>query len=270
MAALDHQGKITWRKELPRYAFDVAIGCSPMLFEDTILLQADMLKKQSSLIAFDKKTGEIKWEAKRPETNFAHGTPTLITLDAKPLLLVAGSDSLQGVDPRTGEKLWTAKAKGDTVSPVFADGIAYIDSGRGGPGFAFAIDQTLKGDVSKSALKWNLKNVPEAFGSPIIVNKRLYRLQGSGILKGYSLTDGSEIFSKRLEGAAAAVSPVSTADGVIYFASSGKSYVIKDGATFEQLGSSSLDDGNYASPAISDGCIFLKGQRFLYCIGKKQ
>ena len=98
----------------------------------------------------------------------------------------------------------------------------------------------------------------------------MYRLQGPGILKCYGLADGKEIYSQRLEGAAAAVSPVATANGTIYFASSGKSYVVKGGPKFEQLAVNSLDDPNYASPAISDGRIYLKGVKFLYCIGNEK
>ena len=269
IAALDLNGKIVWRKDLPRHDFDVAIGCSPMVYGDTIILQADMVKKKSSLMAFDKKSGEIRWEVMRPEVDFAHSTPTLVSIANKPLLLVAASNALQGVDPANGDVRWTCKAKGDTVSPVFADGIAYIDSGRGGAGFAVSVDGALKGDVSKTALRWSLKNVPEAFGSPIVVGPHLYRLQGPGILKCYSLADGAELYSQRLEGASAAVSPVATADGKIYFASCGRSYVVKAGPKFEQLAANALDDPNYASPAISDGRIYLKGQRFLYCIGTK-
>ena len=79
MASLDLEGKIAWRKDLPRHDFDVAIGCSPLLFGETIILQADMIKKKSSLMAFDKKTGEMRWEAMRPENNFAwHADPDSI------------------------------------------------------------------------------------------------------------------------------------------------------------------------------------------------
>jgi len=183
------------------------------------------------------------------------------------MLLVAASEALQGVDPADGAVKWSVKAKGDTVSPVWANGVAYIDSGRGGPGFAVNVDAAGKGEVAQ---RWMIKNVPEAFGSPVIVGPNLYRLQGSGILKCYSLADGKEVYTQRLEGAAAAVSPIATADGKIYFASSGKSYVVKAGDKFEPIGMNSLDDANYASPAISDGRIYLKGVRFLYCIGTKK
>jgi outer membrane protein assembly factor BamB len=269
LAALDRDGKIVWRKELERYNFDVAIGCSPILVGDALVLQSDLLKKQASLIGFDPKTGDVKWEAKRPDVGFAHSTPTPVTIGGKPALLVAASDALQAVDPANGSITWTCKAKGDTVSPVYADGVAYLDSGRGGPGFAVAVDPAMTGYVTKKALKWTIKTIPEGFGSPVIVGPHLYRMHAPGILKCYALADGTEVYSQRLEGATAAASPIATKDGTIYFASSGRSYVVKAGAKYEQLASNNLDDPNYASPAVGDGRIYLKGQRFLYCVGAR-
>src|SRR5207249_2695414 len=118
-------------------------------------------EKNSRLLAFDRKTGDLKWEKKRPEHGFAHGTPTLAEIKGKTQLLVAASDALQGLDPSDGAVLWSCKAAGDTVSPVYAGGVAYIDSGRGGP--AFAVDPTGEGDVTKTHLKWKVDTVPEGF-----------------------------------------------------------------------------------------------------------
>jgi hypothetical protein len=67
VTALDFDGKLVWRKELANYAFDVALGSSPIVYGDTVILDCDQTGKTSSLIAFDKATGEIRWEAKRPE-----------------------------------------------------------------------------------------------------------------------------------------------------------------------------------------------------------
>jgi outer membrane protein assembly factor BamB len=269
LAAIDFDGKIAWRTELPRHAFDVAIGCSPIVYGDTVIIQADMVQKQSSLMAFDRKMGEMRWEVKRPEVGFAHSTPTIVTVGEKPLMLVAASDALQGVDPANGAVRWWCKAKGDTVSPVFSEGMAYVDSGRGGPGFGVAVDGAMKGDVSKTALRWTIRQIAEGFGSPVIVGPHLYRLHAPGILKCYGMVDGAAVYSQRLEGASPAVSPIVTGDGTIYFASSGRSYVIKAGAKYEQVAVNNLDDPNYASPAVADGRIYLKGQRFLYCLGRK-
>ncbi|HSI36434.1 MAG: PQQ-binding-like beta-propeller repeat protein [Phycisphaerae bacterium] len=271
LAALDHAGNQVWRYELPNAtAFDVAIGCSPIVVGETVIVQADTTKKQSALIALDRKTGKLAWEAKRPAVNFAHSTPTLIDVAGKPLLLVAASDALQGVDPATGAVAWSAKAKGDTVSPVYAADakLAYIDSGRGGPGYAIAIDPAAAGDVTKSHTPWTIKQVPEAFGSPVILGGRLYRLQSPGVLKTFKLADGTELSSLRLDGATPAASLVTTSDH-LYAASAGTSFVLTPGDTPAAVSKNDLADNNYASPAIADGAIYLKGRKFLWCVRAK-
>jgi outer membrane protein assembly factor BamB len=274
-AALDHAGHLVWRKELTPFAFDVAMGVSPVLYKGNILIAWDQTNKTSRLVALDSKTGDGKWEKKRPAADWAHSTPTLVEVGGKPQLLVAGANALEGVDPDAGETLWSCTSGdakpariGDTVSPVLAGGIVYVDSGRGGPGVA--ADPTGRGDVTKTHLKWKLAKVPDgSIGSPVAVGDYLYRLQNPDILHCYRLADSQELFADRLSGASAVPSPVATADGRIYFASGGKSHVVQAGPKLEVLGTSDLGDPSHASPAIADGRLFIRGGRNLYCIGSK-
>ena len=267
LAALDHDGKPVWRKEITPYTFDVAIGCSPVPYKDVVLLQCDQNEKHSRLLAFDRKTGDLKWEKKRPEFAFTHSTPTLAEVKGKTELLVAASGALQGLDPSDGTVLWSCEAPGDTVSPLYAGGVVYIDSGRGSP--AVAVDPTGDGDVTKTHVKWRVAGVSEAFGSPVAVDGLLYRLLNSGYISCRKLDGGDEVFSQHLPGVSGPSSPVATADGRIYFASAGKSFVMRAGPKPEILAVNDLGDGGPASPAVADGRIYLKGRRYLYCIGKK-
>jgi outer membrane protein assembly factor BamB len=267
IAALDFEGKSVWRKEIKPFDFDVAVGSSPIVYEDTIIYQCDQVNKSSRLLAFDRKTGEVKWEEKRPKQNFSHSTPVLVKIKDKPQLLVAASNALQGVDPASGKVLWWCDAAGDTVSPVYGDGLVYCDSGRGGVGVA--VDPTGEGDVTKTHLKWKVAQVPEGFSSPIIVGEYVYRVHNPGILKCWKLDGGEMVINERLNGVSTASSPFATPDGRIYFAGAGKSLVLKAGPKLDILATNDLGDGCEASPAVSDGKIFLKGSKFLYCIGKK-
>jgi outer membrane protein assembly factor BamB len=267
LAALDHDGKILWRKELTPYDFDVAFACSPVLFGDVVFLQCDGLKKTSRLMAFDRKTGEVRWEQKRPGAGFAHSTPVVATIAGKSQLLVAGSSTLQGVDPSDGKVLWSSEARGDTVSPVLAGGLVYIDSGRGGRGAA--VDPTGSGDVTKTHLKWKDENVPEGFSSPVAAGGYLYRLHNPGMLRCYRPDTGAIVFDERIPNGVTAASPIVTADGRIYLATAGRSYVLRAGPKLEILARNDLDDASQASPAVSEGNIILRGRNYLYCIRKK-
>ncbi len=272
LAALDLDGKLLWRQEITPYSFDVAIGTSPVLYKGNVLLTCDLLKqtKASSLRAYDGKSGMLHWEQKRPDIDWAHSTPTLTTLQGRPQLLIGTAQAIQGVDPDNGNVLWWCSSSqriGDTVSPVVGAGLVYCDSGRGGA--AMAVDPTGSDDLTKTNIRWKLANMPEGFSSPVVVGELLYRLHSPGVLHCLKLANGESIYRERLEGIDPAVSPIATADGHIYCASAGKSYVLQAGPTFTVLGRSDLGDPAKASPAIAEGRLFLKGGRYLYCIGKQ-
>jgi len=268
VAALDWQGKIVWRKELANYAFDVAFGTSPVPFQQTIILDCDQTGKTSSILAFDKATGEIRWEAKRPETGFAHSTPVIVQAGGRTQMLVCASKALQGLDPANGQILWWCAAPGDSSSPAYDGKLVYADSGRGGKGVC--VDPTGEGDVGKTHLRWTFPQIPEGLSSPIIAQGLVWRTHSPEIVKGIRVSDGTLAFAERLKGVPVYASPISTADGRIYLASAGKSYVVKASETgdkLEVLAESDLGEENRASAAISDGRIYVRGGKTLYCLG---
>jgi outer membrane protein assembly factor BamB len=183
-------------------------------------------------------------------------------------LLVAANGALQGVDPDSGRLIWWCKSDGDASSPVWKDKLAYIDSGRGSAGIA--VDITGAGDVTKTNLKWKTdKPIPESLSSAVIWGQYIYRVQTPGVLRCIDLLTGRDVYTQRLEGASAWSSPIVTADGLIYLASSRTTFVVKAGAQFELIATNPIDDPNHASAAVADGRIYLKGQKFIYCIAQK-
>jgi outer membrane protein assembly factor BamB len=268
VAALDWQGKIVWRKDLEKYAFDVALGASPVPHADTVILNCDQTGKTSSIIAFDKGTGEIRWEAKRPDTGFAHSTPVIAPIGGRPQMLVAASKALQGLDPASGQILWWCPAPGDAASPAYDGKLVYSDSGRGGKGVC--VDPTGADNVSETHVRWTVPQIPEGLSSPIFAQGLVWRSHSPEIVKAFRVADGTLAFSERLKGLPTYASPIATADGRIYFASAGRTYVVKaaeSGDKLEVLGESDLGEQNRASAAISDGCIYVRGDKHLYCIG---
>ena len=269
LAALDFGGKLVWRKEITPYAWDVAIGTSPVLYQDAVLVLADgTVPKSSRLIAFDKKSGTVKWEQKRPAASFNHTTPVLIEVMGKPQLLVSSSSAVQGLDPADGAVIWWAANPGDVPTPVYGRGLVYSEGGRGGPGLA--VEPTGKGDVTKTLVKWKTKPIPEGYSSPIVSGDHVYRLHQPGILKCWNLGSGEMVYSERLpNGVDPSASPFVTPEGRIYFASGGKSVVIAAGPKFELLATNDLGDPSKASAAVADGRIYIKGGKNLYCVGEK-
>jgi outer membrane protein assembly factor BamB len=276
LVALDFDGNVTWRKDLVPHTFDVTVGSSPVLFGDTVILLCAMAQKNDSrLVAFDKNSGEVRWETKLPTLGFAHSTPLIIDVNGKPQMLVVASamgvtpDGLQSFDPASGKRLWWCRGGGDASSPAYGGGIVYFDSGRGGPGFA--VDPTgASGDVSATHVKWGVPKLTEAIGSPVIVDGYLYRLQTPNVLRCFKLEDGQEVYSKPLAGIGSTwASPIADGSGHLIFANGGKSYVLKTGPEFEVVAVNDLNDPNHATAAVAGGKLFIEGRKRLYCVGKK-
>lgn len=268
VVALDLDGKLVWRKELANHDFDVALGTSPILFRDTLIIDCDQTHKTSSIVAFDKKTGDLRWEVKRPETDFAHSTPVVVQVAGQPQMLVSATKALQGLDPASGKILWWCAAPGDSSSPAYDGKVVYSDSGRGGKGVC--VDPTGMGDVTATHLRWTYPQIPEGLSSPIIAQGLVWRSHGPEIVKAFRVADGTLAFSERLKGVSSYASPIATADGRIYFASAGKSYVVKASAAgdkLEILAENDLGEESRASAAVSDGRLYLRGGKNLFCIG---
>ena len=265
LVALDFDGKIVWREELPRLQ-DVygGICSSPVLHEDTVIIPGIA---NGGLRALDKKTGKVKWEQQSRERNIM-STPALLRIQDK-LQLIHYAGGIQGLAPDTGELIWSCRAPVSLSSPVFGAGLLYADAGRDGQ-TGIAVDPTGKGDVTKTHVKWQASVKGAAGSSAIIVGDYLYRISDPGLIKCWKLADGEVMFEERTPRITPSASPIASPDGRIYFASSGKSYVIKAGPSFELLATNDLNDGeDYPTPAVSGGRIYISGRSYLWCIGTK-
>lgn len=274
IAALDFDGKEIWRKEIVPYTFDVTIGTSPILHGKHVLFVCMMAKKSDSkIIAFDKATGETAWEVKTPTMGFGHSTPVIVDVNGKPqMIVVAGAmgsagEAIQSFDPADGKRIWWAKGGGEASSPAFGSGIVFFDSGRGGNGTA--VDPTGTGDVSASHIKWSTGNYGEAISSPIIVSDHVYRVVSGGVLKCWHAKTGEVVYNERIPASSTWASPIADGDGNIYFASAGKTAVVKAGPEFKLLATNDLGDGNHATMGVSNGRLFVVGMKQVWCVGKK-
>jgi hypothetical protein len=109
-----------------------------------------------------------------------------------------------------------------------------------------------------------------AGSSAIIVGDHVYRGGGHDFIRSWSLADGELVDELKAPRITPSASPIATADGRIYFASAGKSYVIRVNPRLEILATNDLNDGDpYTTPAVSNGRIFIKGKSYLWCIGTK-
>ena len=273
MAAVDFDGKLLWREEREgpflqnANLLNPGICSTPALYQDTVILQFDQGRGGGCLQALDKKTGKVKWEKKRTKMDQCNTTPLLLDVKGNRQLIVAGSNLLQGLDPASGEPIWWCKSWGFGASPAYAASLLYTEKGNEP---AQLVDPTGQGDVTATHVKWKVAKMPGDYASPVIVTEYIYKVQKEGVVACLKLATGEQVFTGELEGVSKLASPIATADGRLYFVSTGKSYVIKAGPTLEVLGKGDLGGyGNGSSAAVAGGRIFIRDFEFLYCLGKK-
>ena len=122
------------------------------------------------------------------------------------------------------------------------------------------------GDVTNTHLKWTVPQISEGLSSPIIAGANVWRTHSPEILKSFDLKTGEKVLNERLAGISTWASPIATQDGLLYFASAGKSYILRVSDKLEILATNDLGEENRASAAVSNGSIFLRGDKNLYCI----
>lgn len=284
--AFDFAGKELWsrdiQKDYGKFGLNWGYGSSPLLHKGALfipVLHGMKTDDPSYLLKLDGKTGKTVWKKDRPttapkESPDSYITPQLLRHGGKDQIVLSGGDCVTGHDAATGEELWRAwglNPDGDgfyriIASPVVGDGMIYAPT-RVKP--MLAIRAGGKGDISESHVAWRFQNGPDV-PSPVTDGKLLYLPNDKGIVWVLDAKTGREVYGgQRIKPAIYSSSPV-LADGKVYISNEeGTTTVLKAGDKFEVLAVNELAEYTLSSPAISDGQIFLRTEKHLYCVGKR-
>ena len=191
-------------------------------------------------------------------------TPLLIKSGDHDELIVSFPSKISALDPKTGKELWAAKGLGGAsyTSPVSGEGALVATSSGPGGGAAVA----LKTDGSES---WRLDRFKSAIGSGVISEGHLYTISQDGVAACADLKTGGTVWEERLKGSGArgsSWSSVLLADGKIYVPNQGGDvFVLRAAPKFEVLATNSVNESTNASLAASDGQLFLRTDKSLWC-----
>lgn len=278
MAALDFDGNVAWVNRDVRYYSQHGLAVSPILWEDLLIMQYDASAEEGDLrvgwqkpwdksfvLAVDKTTGKARWRAMRGISRIGHITPNIMNVGGTAQLISAAGDVIQGFEPATGRLLWTVANPGEGVVPsiVIGEGLIFTASGFGSP----AIRATRPGGPGQEAkIVWEQKEQVPMMSSYIYADGRLYTIKETGIAMCLEAATGNIIWKERIGGTHSA-SPI-LAEGRIYFLSDqGESVIIEAGPQFRTVATSTIGERCQASFAVSDGRLFIRSEKNLYCIG---
>jgi len=260
-------GKRIWQADVGSRTHGWGCGTSPVLFKNLVIVNASVESK--SLVAIDKKSGKEVWRA--PGMSRAWNTPHLIPLEnGKTELAVSVKGSILGFDPATGDQLWTCRGIQDYVCPsiVSHKGIAYALGGR--TSRAIAVRAGGRGDVTESHRLWEAPAGANV-ASPVIHDGHIYWVSDRNrVAYCLRLSDGEVITERRVK--AQPYASALLADGKIFVVTRrGGTFVLEAKPDFKELAYNSLDDASTfnASPVAVGERLYLRSDRFLYCVGKK-
>jgi outer membrane protein assembly factor BamB len=268
----DLDGKLQWQRDLGRLhsRFGWGEAVTPVIYGDRLLLNWDQ-EVDSALICLDARTGTTLWRAARDEKS-SWNTPLVVEHKGQTQVIVNGTKRARGHDLQTGAILW--ECGGMTInaipSPVAADGIAYCMSGYQGS-LAVAVPLDSRGDADGKVL-WKVKKGTPYVPSPLLAGGRLYFTQANNALLTVldTKTGNALVDREHLPGLTSFYSsPVAAAGRVYLVAQDGTTLVIRQGDRLEVLATNRLDDPVDASPVLVGRQLFLRGEKYLYCIEER-
>ena len=285
VVSVDFDGNVAWINLDQHFYSRHGLAASPLLWGDLLIMPADGSTTElgvdekigwqkpwdkAYILAFDKETGKVRWRATRGLSRQAHVTPRVVDVGGKPVLISPAGDVVQGFDPATGERLWSAHSQGEGVVPSFVigDGMIFTSSGFEAETIrAFRLDDDMHGEVTQSHLAWEQKKAVPIMPSFLYHDGLLFTVKESGIAQCLEAKTGQIVWHERLEGTYSA-SPV-FAEGRIYILSEqGETTVFEAAREYKELARNPLEGPCQASPAVSSNNIFIRSEHNLFCISK--
>jgi outer membrane protein assembly factor BamB len=267
LVAYDAGGNLLWYRSLtgdyPSITNQVGMASSPVLAAGMLVVPMENVG-ESFIAGIDLKTGKNRWKTERPrDINWV--TPAVRVADKATEIIFQGTDELIAYDLETGKSRWSysGEAKLGTIpSPVVNDKNEVLVPSDElialKPG---AINET------PTVLWKSSKLAPKGYPTTLYYQGRIYSINSFGVMTCASAEDGKILWEERAKGAPISASPVAC-DGKIYVPSEkGTTTVFKAGDQAEILATNDLGDEFLATPAISGRCIYLRSDKWLYCIG---
>jgi outer membrane protein assembly factor BamB len=270
LIALDRAGAVKWQRHLGKEIapFDIqwGHGSSPVLYRDLVILLCDQ-PSASYLLAIDKRTGQNRWKADRGKGRTSYSTPLVVQHASGAELIVNSSERIDAYDPATGRALWyTGEANRFPIpTPVVHDGIVYASRGyRSGP--YMAIRTGGAGDVSASHVVWRVPTGAPYVSSLLYYDDVVYMANDVGVLTAVDAKSGERLWQHRVEGVFSA-SPVAGGGHVYFVSENGDTIVVKAGRTPAIVSRNAVGERALASPALSNGRVFIRTDEHVFCIG---
>jgi len=266
VAAYDFSGKQIWIQRPGTFLSPHGYSCSPVLYNDKVIINGDS-QGDSFVAALSKTDGHIIWKVSHDRPAHSFSTPIFRKMAGKMQMIFCGNKEIASYNPDDGSKYWFVSGPSEDFcsSPVYNEkyGLVLVSSSWPLRNLV-AVKPDGKGDVTKSHVVWQSREGAYYVPSPVCTDEFLFTTMTTGKVHCIEVATGKILWVEDL--GMQYPSPV-LANGLIYMPNDdGVITVIKPGPKFEYVAKNSIGEKMFASPAISNGKIYLRGYQHLFCI----
>ena len=266
--AYDFSGKLLWKQVETFPTLGLGTGTSPVVYRNLVIIQRDEDNgERSALVAYDTQTGKEVWRAKR-EVQISWATPALVEVDGRTELVTNATEFIIAYDPATGKELWrTTGVESNAIhTPLVGQGLVIVTAGYP----AKKVIAVRPGEVAPDKrVAWTYTKGTGYVLSNILYGDYLYLLTDNGIVSCLDPKTGAV----KYEGGRVPVparfmgSPVAFGGFIAMTSEEGETFMLKAGPTHQIVRTNSIDEPVFASPALANGRIYIRGDKHLFAIG---
>jgi outer membrane protein assembly factor BamB len=264
-----NDGQQLWLVRPGTHVGEWGFSNTPVLYKDKVIIDGDS-KGDSFLIALSRTDGRTLWRKNRTNKGISYSAPFIRELAGRTQLIQCGDRCVASFDPDTGEQLWIVDGPSQEFvsTPVYSEkaGLVFISSSWP-KCVLLAIRPDEKGNVTETHVAWSDTKGAPYVPSMIVADDFLLSVNRGGTAFCYEAATGEVLWRQKLGRHHA--SPVLIGGLLFFINDDGQVNVIKPGRQFECVATYELGESCYASPAISDGRIYLRGFKHMFCIGSR-
>ena len=269
VAAYDFTGKQIWLQRPGKFTSQHGYSCSPALFEDKVFINGSS-QENPFMAALSKTDGQIIWKVSHENPTHSFSTPIFREMAGKMQMIFLGNQEVASYNPDDGSKYWYVKGPSIDfcASPVYNEksGLVLISSAWP-QRYLLAIKADGTGDVTESHVVWRSREGAYYVPSPVCTDDYIFSTMTNGRVHCIEIASGKILW---VEDMGKQYSSPVLANGLVYMPNDeGMITVIKPGPTFNPIARNPIGERMNASPALSNGRIYLRGDKHLFCIGKK-
>jgi len=269
VAAYDFTGKQIWMQRPGTFSSPHGYSCSPVIYKNKLIINGDS-KGDAFIAALSCIDGHTIWKNTLNKPAHSFSTPIFREIAGRMQMIFCGNQGVSSYNPEDGSLYWFINGPSEDFcsSPVYNEktGLVLISSAWPQRNL-LAIKPDGNGDVSNSHIAWRSTDGAYYVPSPVTIGDYLVTTMTNGYVHCIEAATGKILWKQNL---GKQYSSAVLINGLVYMPNDeGVITVIKPGGSYQVIAINAIGETMFASPAISNGRIYLKGAKHLFCIGMK-